>query len=122
MTSLDGMYLPEIYSIHVTQIIDLTEFFNLIGIEFYGSDSLLSRRMVLNTLICFLIIYQMPNTMQIIGHYWDGYKKYSVSPLIGFWEKIKWQPNTKWDIFISFLIILYLSSLSRISEFLYFQF
>tara|TARA_A100001015_G_C15043282_1_gene741414 strand:- start:1313 stop:2923 length:1611 start_codon:yes stop_codon:yes gene_type:complete len=122
MTSLDGMYLPETYLIHVTQVIDLTNFFALIGVEFSGSDNLLQRRMVLNTIIGFLVVFLVPNTMQIIGRYWDGYEKYSVSPLESFWKKGQWQPNIKWAFVMSIIFVLYLSSLSKISEFLYFQF
>jgi len=70
MISIEGLYLPAIFSRHVTQIIDLTSLFSFIGIQFSGGDYLLSRTMVITVFVSFVVALFLPNTMEIIGKYW----------------------------------------------------
>lgn len=57
-----------------------------------------------------LAVWYIPNTQEIIAY--NGANK----------SRIKWRPTMAWSITLSFLLLLVTLRLSRVSEFLYFQF
>ncbi|NOQ15632.1 MAG: MBOAT family protein [Methyloprofundus sp.] len=68
----------------------------------------------------FIIAFALPNTQQFMQRYHPIFAKaqyYKVSKL-----KLVWRPTLAWSCMISFLFVYATLSLTRISEFLYFQF
>tara|TARA_B110000438_G_scaffold303772_1_gene367234 strand:+ start:1566 stop:3047 length:1482 start_codon:yes stop_codon:yes gene_type:complete len=88
------------------------------GLFYHGYlvDPLKGVFMILSML---LIVWFAPNTNELMRNY---------KPVIGFEHHIKkynfitWAPNRKWLITVSIISYLALSSLFKVSEFLYFQF
>jgi alginate O-acetyltransferase complex protein AlgI len=76
-----------------------------------------------------LLIWILPNTQQIFSDFdpvYDYYVRkrqfltsYYSDRII---DMIQWKPTLRWSFFISLLFVLSFLSLSRVTEFLYFQF
>jgi hypothetical protein len=67
------------------------------------------------------IIWFMPNTQQFVARahpYWSK----SVKCIHSTWKVFQWQPNHWWATFIAFLAVLSILELTKIQEFVYFQF
>jgi len=68
----------------------------------------------------FVIAFYMPNTQQFMQRYrpvFEAAKHYKIPTL-----KLYWRPSVAWSMMIAFLFVYATLSLTRISEFLYFQF
>ncbi|MCL1465907.1 MBOAT family O-acyltransferase [Argonema galeatum] len=73
------------------------------------------------------IAWCTPNTQQWMGKYNPiTIKQPVINPSSNwsdrFWHKLQWQPNQLWAVASAFLTVISVLSLSRVSEFLYFQF
>ncbi len=77
-------------------------------------------------LICFVfILWLLPNTQEIFSKYHPYQNDVKFSNELDnnrFYQHIKWQPSMLWAVLLSVLFIISLMSLSKVSEFLYFQF
>lgn len=66
------------------------------------------------------IIFYMPNSQQFMHRYRPVFE-HSKTYLLGI-SRLSWRPTLTWSFMISFLFVYATLSLTRISEFLYFQF
>ena len=72
-------------------------------------------------LFYFFIIWFMPNTQQFVARAHPCWSK-SVKCIHDTWKVFQWQPNHWWATFIAFLAVLSILELTKIQEFVYFQF
>jgi hypothetical protein len=64
------------------------------------------------------IVFLAPNTQQIMSRFRPALDQRTASAD----SKLSWRPNLKWAVFMSVIFAAGLLSLTRPSEFLYFQF
>ena len=72
-------------------------------------------------LACLFLVWFAPNTQQFMSRFVPG--SYNVDRISNFsrlW--LQWAPNGYWAAFVAMLAIISLLNLTRINEFLYFQF
>ncbi|MCF7970077.1 MAG: MBOAT family protein [Methylococcaceae bacterium] len=75
---------------------------------------------VLWFVMLFIIAFYLPNTQQFMQRYhpvFESSQHYKIPAL-----KLYWRPSLAWSMMIAFLFVYATLSLTRISEFLYFQF
>ncbi len=68
--------------------------------------------------VLLLFVWYAPNTLQMIGKYRPAHEQ-DIELKARFFQ---WQPSVKWLLFILFIALWTILSLSQMSEFLYFQF
>jgi hypothetical protein len=74
--------------------------------------------LVFRILVCFVLVWSMPNTQQILGNFSP-----TLEPSVqARWSLLRWQPNYLWAISIGLLLWTSLMSLNQSTTFLYFQF
>lgn len=73
-------------------------------------------------LILFLITAFVPNTQQIMDNYNPALLTYKIKSRYPIPKWLKWRPSYTWSVVIALFNFLCLIKLSKISEFLYFQF
>jgi hypothetical protein len=82
------------------------------------------RELVLWILFMLVIVTTLPNVRQIMCKYGPTYEIYK-GKVISYKNKykyFKWNPNIYWAIFTSIIFFMSVSSMTKVSEFLYFQF
>lgn len=73
-------------------------------------------------LILFVIAAFLPNTQQIMNNYNPALLTYKMKPKYSIPKWLQWRPNYTWSVIITLFNFLCIIKLSKISEFLYFQF
>jgi D-alanyl-lipoteichoic acid acyltransferase DltB (MBOAT superfamily) len=70
-------------------------------------------------IIVLFILIALPNTQQLMSKYYP-----TIGPYEGINKNnwIKWRPNFTWTLIISILLLLAITSITRINTFIYFQF
>jgi alginate O-acetyltransferase complex protein AlgI len=73
-------------------------------------------------LVMFLVAWGLPNVQQMLYRYRPVLETYpgDISP--PFWRRLAWQPGIAWAMLIAILFITAATNLTRVSEFLYYQF
>ncbi|WP_250124644.1 MBOAT family protein [Chroococcidiopsis sp. CCMEE 29] len=106
----------------------IAPFLTSFGVQFL-SEATLGRSEVLMLLMLMtltLIVWFAPNTQEWMSQYepvLDHRKPKAPSNWYSlFWRKLQWQPNRLWGIAISCIIVTCILNLSKVSEFLYFNF
>jgi alginate O-acetyltransferase complex protein AlgI len=82
------------------------------------------RELVLWILFMLVIVTTLPNVRQIMCKYGPTYEIYK-GKVISYKNKykyFKWNPNIYWAIFTSIIFFMSVSSMTKVSEFLYFRF
>ncbi|MFW9257868.1 MBOAT family O-acyltransferase [Nostoc sp. CALU 546] len=83
------------------------------------------KKAIIDISILLAIVWLTPNVQEWMGKYdpvlnYEKVKKLSSNSL--FWSKLQWQPNQTYALIISVLTVIALLHLTKVSEFLYFQF
>jgi hypothetical protein len=75
-------------------------------------------------IVLWTIALTTPNTAQIMDRVNPAldYLKYRLVPHSGWRNAFIWTPTARWSVFAAFLFALSVLSMTRVSEFLYFQF
>jgi hypothetical protein len=90
------------------------------GVEFGNSQTFNASKLPLRLLICFLIVWCMPNTQEIFSHFKPALAIKTISKAQKKWWQ--WQPNLIWLIIVTMIAVSGILSLGELSEFIYFQF
>ncbi|MBW4424600.1 MAG: MBOAT family protein [Nostoc desertorum CM1-VF14] len=83
------------------------------------------KKAIIDISILLAIVWLTPNVQEWMGKYdpvlnYEKVKKLSSHSL--FWSKLQWQPNQTYAVLVSVLTVIALLHLTKVSEFLYFQF
>jgi alginate O-acetyltransferase complex protein AlgI len=83
------------------------------------------KKSIIDVCILLAIVWFTPNVQEWMSKYdpvlnYEKSRKLSSNSL--FWDKLQWQPNNKYAVVVSFLTVIALLHLTKVSEFLYFQF
>lgn len=83
------------------------------------------KKAIIDISLLLAIVWLTPNVQEWMGKYdpvlnYEKVKKLSSNSL--FWSKLQWQPNQTYALVISVLTVIALLHLTKVSEFLYFQF
>jgi len=104
----------------------LEPMFNRMGIHFDGGYI---NQEHYHAMVWFLfwlsVVWFWPNTQQLMNRFEPALEEHVISeqkPLLPWMQKIQWRPSVRWAIVIGIIAAVTLLSLSRVSEFLYFQF
>ena len=122
MAGGNGLVLPEHYLIKLSEHTSITKFLIEIGVDFEGSARYFTTHACFSILCLLGVVFMFPNTLQFIGKYWEGNKKYGLIRQKGWVGLLHWQPNTFWAIVIGLMFCFCMVNLVKQSEFLYFQF
>ena len=120
MLGLNGFYLPKWMAgyIDTVELLGVNLQVSFVGIfHQVGSVQLMD---VIWFIILFVVAFYMPNTQQFMQRYqpvFENKKTYQIQGL-----KLCWRPTLKWALTLALLFCYSTLSLTRISEFLYFQF
>ncbi len=122
MIGLNGFMLPETYLNYLNYLFGLGDFLlskNWVfgkmeyfhGIEQFGE-------------IVLLIMYVtlLPNTQQILWNYHPAFETYRGEVLRSSYSYFEWHPTSLWAIFSTLILFISILAITRVSEFLYFQF
>lgn len=90
------------------------------GVEFGNSQTFNASKLPLRLLICFLIVWCMPNTQEIFLRFRPALAMGNISKAQKKWWQ--WQPNQIWLIIVTLIAVSGILSLGELSEFIYFQF
>ena len=100
-----------------------------IGVPFYGPVFTLEDLKNLSWMVIWLlIVWFMPNTQQLMykfapAYAFDQEKQHSdMLPALTRTGTLLWKPSTAWAVFVGLLFAASLVSMTRVSEFLYYQF
>ena len=70
---------------------------------------------------CLILVWFAPNTQQFMSRFVP--ESYNANPNSNFLKiKLQWSPNIYWALFVAILLVSSILNLTRINEFLYFQF
>jgi len=122
MVGSNGFALPEAYLAHLNRLAGLGNLLQAQG-WFFGSVELFKGVKEVSALFTLILIATLlPNTQQFMHRYRPAFETYhgEISRLRYRW--MEWRPSKSWGIFIGVLFLLATLSLSKPSEFLYFQF
>lgn len=119
MFGIQGISLPN----QLADYFGFLTFLEPFGVRFQGLQRTLSFSIVesvISLLVLMGIAFLLPNTQQWLG-------KYKLADtqsfwLDKFWHRLYWRPNLFWGCVSAFVSFIALLHMSRVSEFLYFQF
>jgi len=93
------------------------------GVEFYGINALGDSRQALIWIVCLApIALFFPNTQQLLCRYRPTSANYSKEIQRLRYRWMEWRPTLPWGLFVAVTFTISLLSLTKFSEFLYFQF
>jgi len=99
---------------------DLKQWLIIHGVEFGNSQTFNASKLPLRLLICFLIIWCMPNTQEIFSRFKPALSMTDLSEMQKKWWQ--WQPTRIWLSIVTIIAVSGILSLGELSEFIYFQF
>jgi len=108
MVGNNGIILPNLYQLKFD---GLATYISAIGVDFGNVNHVMSPYYILYLCSLFIIVLAFPNSQEIIFE----------SEKINF-KFLRWKPNLLWILLTLVISIISLMNLSRVSEFLYFQF
>ena len=93
------------------------------GVEFYGIHALGDSRQAIIWIVCLTpIALFLPNTQQLLYRYRPTTASYSKEIQHLRYRWMEWRPTLPWGLFVAAIFTISLLSLTKFSEFLYFQF
>ncbi len=112
MAGFNGVLLPESWQ----ALLGTGNFFTFAksGFEVAGKYD--------NLLVACVLVWLFPNTQQLMYSYHPALETFRGEINRHYMTFLEWKPNTVWAILISVIAIYVMLNLTRISEFLYFQF
>jgi len=122
MVGSSGFALPESYLGHLNRLAGLGDLLQTQGWVFGDAGLFKGVREVSALLILILIATLLPNTQQFMRRYRPAFETYhgEISRLRYRW--MEWRATVTWALFIAVILTLAILHLTRVSEFLYFQF
>lgn len=122
MVGLHGYALPESYLAYFNKLANLGDYLVTIGWQFGDAGLFKGVSEVFGLAILLLISVVLPNTQQIMRRYRPAFETYhgEIKRLNYRW--LEWRPTRVWALFSSAIFVLAILGLTRVSEFLYFQF
>lgn len=108
MLGNNGIVFPHHYE---AKFGELAQFINLIGINFGNVNHAMTPSLILGLFSLLIVVQIFPNSQEIILKFNNYQNRY-----------FNWRPNLFWLSFTLMLTIICLLNLSRVSEFLYYQF
>ncbi|MDJ0697069.1 MAG: MBOAT family protein [Mastigocoleus sp. MO_167.B18] len=98
----------------------------MFGLSDWSIPESLSRKSILWIISLLIFAWFIPNTQQWMEHYHPALncnltQNYSTSHLKS-WKRLQWEPNQIWSVMVAVIAVVAILSLSKESEFLYFQF
>jgi D-alanyl-lipoteichoic acid acyltransferase DltB (MBOAT superfamily) len=73
-------------------------------------------------LLMFVVVWGLPNVLQMLHRFRPALETYSGEIAAPRWRRLSWGPTTAWAVMASVFFVAALINLSRVSEFLYYQF
>jgi len=122
MFGLNGFVLPESYLGHLNHLAGLGNYLLAIGWEFGDAGLFKGVKEVAGLLLLLLISVAFPNTQQIMRRYRPAFETYQGEIKRLNYRWLEWRPTKTWGIFTATIFVLAVLGLTRVSEFLYFQF
>ena len=115
MMGIHGIQMPIKWG---DQLGQTKEWLVIKGVKFENTTTFNSGKLPLRLLICFIIVWCLPNTQDFFSRF---------NPVLNMTEKKEvkwwqWQPNHIWLLIFSILAASGILSLGELSEFIYFQF
>ena len=108
MLGTNGIVFPHHYE---GKFGELAHFINLIGIDFGNVNHAMTPSLILGLFSLLIVVQIFPNSQEIILQFNNYQSRY-----------FNWKPNLFWLSLTLMLTIICLLNLSRVSEFLYYQF
>ncbi len=104
----------------------LVIFKGMIGLNGVSLPDSLSTETILLMILLLIIAWFMPNTQEWMELYYTD-RNIEISENNSnynphFWKRLQWKPNTLWAVITSIMTTISLLHLTKVSEFLYFQF
>lgn len=122
MLGLNGFAFPEGYHSFVASLPGLAGMLAFAGVRFESLHHF-SGKTDLLMLACLLgVVWFAPNTQQLMQRFQPGYDPFADGPATAPPKWLQWRPTGGWAFAMSALTVIAVLHLSRISEFLYFQF
>ncbi len=120
MIGLNGISLPGFWEPYLS-------FMKNWGVDFQGftvNVGMSQKYAVLGITSLLLVAWFTPNTQQWMGKYSPALTQPSEEStgISNLWKKIQWQPNKLWSSILGLMTAVALLGMTRVSEFLYFQF
>jgi hypothetical protein len=115
MSGVNGFYLNAEW---LYQLGSLGVYLQELGIVFAPMAINFNKFWIMSILLVWFIAWFMPNTQQLLSRYEPAI----YSGEIKGWKCLQWQPSRVWTLSIAMLATIGILSLTRISEFLYFNF
>ena len=115
MSGINGFYLNAEW---LSQLGSLGVYLQELGIVFAPIAINFNKFWIMSILLVWFIAWFMPNTQQLLSRYEPAI----YSGEIKGWKCLQWQPSRVWTLSIAMLATIAILSLTRISEFLYFNF
>lgn len=73
-------------------------------------------------LLAFLVVWGLPNVQQLLYRHRPAIETYAGEVVPPRWRRLTWEPTVGWASITALLLVAALINLSRVSEFLYYQF
>jgi len=115
MSGVNGFYLNAEW---LYQLGSLGVYLQELGIIFAPMAMNVNKLWIISILLVWFIAWFMPNTQQLLSRYEPAI----YSGKIKGWKYLQWQPSRIWTVSIAIVATVAILNLTRISEFLYFNF
>jgi alginate O-acetyltransferase complex protein AlgI len=122
MMGNNGFFLPGSYLGHLNRIAGLGDLLQAQGWMFGDVTLFKGVTEVSALLVLILIAALLPNTQQFMRRYRPAFETYKGEIPRVRYRWLEWRPSWGWAIFTAWVGVLAVLGLTRISEFLYFQF
>jgi D-alanyl-lipoteichoic acid acyltransferase DltB (MBOAT superfamily) len=115
MSGVNGFYLNAEW---LSQLGSLGVYLQEVGIVFAPMAMNFNKLWIISILLVWFIAWFMPNTQQLLSRYEPAIYNGEIKG----WKYLQWQPSRIWTVSIAVLATVAILNLTRISEFLYFNF
>jgi alginate O-acetyltransferase complex protein AlgI len=122
MAGLERFALPEQYLPFVTRVPGLADRLESLGLRFESLKHFTGEGDLLTLVGMLAVVWFAPNTQQMLQRFKPAYDPFSGRPWAGPVVRFEWRRTNGWALVMSALTVVAVLHLSRISEFLYFQF
>jgi len=122
MIGLNGFALPETYLGYLNRLFSLGTRLAELGWQFERIEFFKGIREIASLGFLLLLVWFAPNTQQLMARYRPAFDTYKGKSESSCWQWMQWQPRRRWAIVCSVVTLLAILGLTRVSEFLYFQF
>ncbi len=122
MAGMNGFVLPESYLGYLNKLAGLGNLLAAQGWVFNHVEHFKGIKEISALACLILIAATFPNTQQILHRYRPAFETYRGEVERTRYQWMEWQPTGTWASLVAVLLVLAILVLTRVSEFLYFQF